>query len=117
MKEFENEGYICHNRCKGTNRKAVNETKTDEYYHVIGSKTCKYIHQTVIRINNHALATVKEKRQMLSPMVDKRHLYPCRIHTDPHGSQITLDWLDDSKELCPYHCNPYENPNENYIIV
>lgn len=104
--EFKNGDHVCYNRCKGTNRRVVNETRTDDFCLIIGTRTPKYVHQTVIRNKNHTLATVTERRQMLSPMVDKRHLYPCMIHTDPLGSQIIDDWNNNNNisKLCPYQC-------------
>lgn len=78
------------------------KARTDDYCRVITQQSCQYVEQIVIRSKNYSLATVLERRQMLSPMVDKRYLYPCMIHTDPLGSQVTVNW--NGNGLCPYRC-------------
>jgi hypothetical protein len=74
------------NRNKGLKRRVVERASFDMYWDTLHNTKSHQATQVVIRSKKHALATVRERRAFTSPFDDKRHIYGCLTHSDPHFS-------------------------------
>jgi hypothetical protein len=73
-------------KCKGIKRCVVEETSFLAYLDTLMGGDVFEAEQTCIRSKNHIIATVAERKRMLSAMDDKRALLECGIHSRPYGS-------------------------------
>ena len=78
-------------RCKGIKRCVVEETSFLEYLDTLLGGNVLEAKQTCIRSKNHIIATVTERKRMLSAMDDKRALLSCGIHSKPYGSKYLTE--------------------------
>lgn len=82
-------------RCKGVSKRVVKNFTMQSYKACIDTMTRQYARVRRIQLKKQRLSTIELRKVALSSFDEKRHLYPCGIHSVPYNSIHACD------DICP----------------
>jgi Zn/Cd-binding protein ZinT len=85
--------------CKGLGRTAIQKRlRFQQYKDCLEKKEIKRHDFATIRSTKHKVATIRQRKKVLTHFESKRFWYDCGIHSEPYGSYLIKKYYNN----CPY---------------